>query len=236
MQITCGRPREVLTERAISLSEVYMNEKYKYGELYRKYNMDGDIKCGTGMLRVHDIFNPIPEFMKQADVIFSDPPSSRANINSFYSKAEIDKRYDDFTDFHNRFFQVIDEIAPKVLFLEVFKANKDKFIAECEKRFMHIKVYNSMYYSNSKNKCWIIQASNEPLKELDIEGVDEEKVIEKICTNTEYNCIGDPCMGKGLVAFYANRAGKKFVGTELNKYRLAVCVERVTTNTRGKIN
>lgn len=213
-----------------------INEKFKYGNLCDKYNMDGDIHVGTGTLRVHDIFNTLPEFMKTADTLFSDPPCSKANINSFYSKAELAAEQESYEPFTKRFWEVVDEISPRYLFLEVFKSNKARFLAEAESRYKNVKVYNSMYYRNPKNKCWIIQASNEPLQEIPIEGLDEEAVIENICTLSDYNCIGDVCMGKGLVAFYANRAGKKFVGTELNKYRLAVCLERVTTNSRGKIN
>ena len=213
-----------------------MNEMYKYGHLCDKYDMSGDIRVGTGILRVHDIFNPLPEFMKQADVVFCDPPCSKANINSFYAKAELDERKDDYVGFHARFWQVIDEISPKILFVEVFKSNKDKFIAEVEKRYANVILHESMYYNKPSNRCWIIQASNEPLVDIGIDGIDEEKVIERICDSVDFKCIGDPCMGKGLVAFYANRAGKKFVGTELNKYRLAVCLERVTTGQRGKIN
>lgn len=215
-----------------------MDEKFKYGNLCDKYNMDGDIKVGTGILRVHDIFNPLPEFMTQADVLFSDPPCSKANINSFYSKAEKEERYDSYEPFYNRFFEVVDEIKPRVLFIEVFKSNRDKFLEQVQKRYSNVRVFDSMYYNKPSNKCWIIQASNEPLQKLSFWDslIDEEKVIAEICSNSEYSCIGDPCMGKGLVAFYANRAGKPFVGTELNKYRLAVAVERVSTNSRGRIN
>ena len=37
-------------------------------------------------------------------------------------------------------------------------------------------------------------------------------------------------MGQGLVGWYANQAGKRFVGTELNPKRLAVLVESIETN------
>ena len=213
-----------------------MNEMFKYGNLCDKYDMDGDIHVGTGILRVHDIFNKTPDFMKGADLIFSDPPCSKANINSFYSKAEKEQRHDSYEPFHKRFWEVIDEIAPKTVFLEVFKSNKASFVAECQKRYRNINIFDSMYYNNPKNKCWIIQASNDKLQDIDIQGIDEEKAIEKICRESEYSCIGDPCMGKGLIAFYASKNGRKFVGTELNKYRLAVACERVTTGSRGKIN
>lgn len=41
-----------------------MNEKYKYGNLCEKYKMDGDIHIGNGILKVHDIFDKTPDFMK----------------------------------------------------------------------------------------------------------------------------------------------------------------------------
>lgn len=209
---------------------------YKYGDLYKKYDMDGDIHIGTGIVKVHDIFNPLPDFMKQADVIFSDPPCSKANLNSFYTKADLKAENESYQPFNLRFWGVIDTINPKTIFLEVFKANKEEFLREASERYSNINVYLSMYYNKPSNHCWIIVASNDDLPEYPFEGMDEEKVIEYICKNVEYSCIGDPCMGKGLVAYYSNKYGKKFVGTELNKYRLAVCCERVTTNTRGKIN
>lgn len=46
-----------------------MNKKWEYGEFYKKYNMEGEISVGTGTVKVHDIFNPLPDFMKKATVI-----------------------------------------------------------------------------------------------------------------------------------------------------------------------
>ena len=213
-----------------------MNERYKYGNLCDKYDMTGDITFRHGTLRVHDIFGKTPAFMLEADVLFSDPPCSLGNINSFYAKADKEERQDDYAKFLRRFWEVVDEISPRVVYLEVFKSNKAKFLAECEKRFRNIRVFNSMYYRKPSNHCWIIQASNEELPDINLEGIDEEDAIEKICTETAFECIADPCMGKGLVAFYASRAGKRFAGTELSKYRLAVACERLTTGMRGTIN
>ena len=210
--------------------------KWNYHDLYKKYDMRGEIRVGRGVVKVHDIFDKTPEFMKSADVVFSDPPCSFGNLRSFYTKAEIEERANQYLAFQKRFFEVIDEIKPRLVFLEVFKANKDAFEAELGIRYKNIAVYDSMYYKNPKNKCWIIVASNDPLPEINLSGIDEELVIEKICNEIEFNCIADPCIGKGLVAFYASKAGKAFVGTELNEKRLAVCVERVTTGERGRIN
>lgn len=199
---------------------------WDYKEFYKKYNMTGVIEIGTGKIKVHDIYNELPSFMYEADTIFSDPPCSLGNINSFYTKADLEKR-SEYESFVNRFFKCIALIKPKIVFIEVFKANEDRFIAELQKLFKNLKIYNSTYYHKSDCKCKILVASNDDIIDYPFENVDEQDVIKYICQNTEYNCIGDLCMGKGLVGFYANQVGKKFVGTELNKKRLAVLIERI---------
>ena len=57
--------------------------------------------------------------------------------------------------------------------------------------------------------------------------MDEENIIEWICENEEFECIGDLCMGKGLVGINAHKNGKRFVGTELNHKRLSVLLEKI---------
>lgn len=209
---------------------VILMSKWEYGGVYKKYNMDGEIKVGNGILKVHNIFEPLPEFMKQADVIFCDPPCSKVNINSFYTKADRTDYQEDYTPFAERFFECIDEIKPKQLFVEVFKSNYDYFLNEMKKRYKHIYVCNSKYYNNNKNKCWIFHGTND-VADMELlkvcEFMDEEKIIEWICANVQFECIGDLCMGRGLVGWNAYRNGKKFVGTELNKKRLAVLVDKI---------
>lgn len=205
-----------------------------YHDIYKKYDMAGKIHIGTGIVKVHDIFDPIPAFMKQADVIFSDPPCNDINLSTFYNKAELEKRTDDFADFRNRLFEVIEEINPKYLFLEVFKSNKEAFLGYCKEHYKNVKICNSWYYSNPDNKCYIIVASNEELPNIDLDNIDEAKAIRKICKELEFECIADPCMGKGLVGYWANKHGKKFVGTELNYKRLACLIDRINNGKLGK--
>lgn len=202
---------------------------WEYGELYKKFDMSGIIEVGGGKLKVHDIFEPLPEFMKEADCIFCDPPCSLGNINSFYTKADRVDWQMSFMPFAERLFECIDEINPKILFLEIFKSNYDLFLAEVKSRYKYVKILNSTYYHNQKNKCWVFAASNEPLPKIveTFEGLDEENIVEKICQNIPFNCIGDLCMGMGVVGWNAFKNGKKFVGTELNKKRLAVLVDKI---------
>jgi hypothetical protein len=205
---------------------------WNYKDFYKKYDMTGEIKIGTGIIKVHDIFNSLPNFMKQADFIFSDPPCSLGNINTFYTKADIEEKQSDYEKFKNRFFECIDEINPKTIAIEVFASNKKSFLKEIEERFKYVTIYNSTYYHKKDKKCWIIVGSNTKYVDFKIEGIDEEDAIDWICKNADYNCIGDLCMGRGLVGFGANEYGRKFVGTELNKKRLAVLIERINKGSK----
>lgn len=199
--------------------------KWDYKGIYKKYNMDGIINLpNRSKIKVCDLILEMPNFMKEAEIIFCDPPCNQGNLTTFYTKAD-QQNLNSFNDFYNSLFKRIDEIKPIILFLEVFKSNINLFLKECEKRYTYISIYNSMYYNNKKNKCWIIQASNEKNYYPELENIDEEKIIEWICKNINFNCIGDLCMGKGLVGKYAFLYNKKFVGTELNKKRLAILVD-----------
>ena len=200
--------------------------KWEYGEIYKKYDMKGEISIGTGIVKVHNIFDKLPDFMKKADVIFCDPPCSLTNINTFYTKADRNDYQTSFEPFKIRFFECIDEIKPKQLFVEVFKSNKNDFLIECQKRYKFVKVYDSKYYNNNKNKCWIIHCADFEV-DYPINGIDEAKIIAWICKNIDFNCIGDLCMGRGLVGYNAFINNKHFVGTELNKKRLAVLIDNI---------
>lgn len=208
-----------------------MSGKWEYKGFYHNYNMEGLIEIGTGIVQVHDIFNPLPEFMKQATVFFSDPPCSEGNLKSFYTKADKVKE-NGFSKFSQRLFSVLQEISPKEVFLEVFANNKDIFTEKLKSLYQDMFIYESFYYHNPKNKCWILHANNDGENMPMLNGKDEQDCIEIICANLkDEDIICDPCMGQGLVGFYANKYGKKFVGTELNKKRLAVLIERINRNT-----
>lgn len=202
--------------------------KWEYGGVYKNYDMTGTIEIGGGKLKVHNIFDPLPEFMLDADVIFCDPPCSKANINSFYTKAGRSDYQESYQPFAERFFSCIDQIQPKALYVEVFKSNLHYFGEECWKRYANVICYSTTYYHNQKNRCYIMAcAQDDAALHLPFEGMDEEDVIAWICRNVDYRCIGDLCMGRGLVGWHAYQAGRPFVGTELNPKRLAVLVDRI---------
>ena len=210
-------------------------KKWEYSGYYKGYDMALDeIAAGTGIVKVHDIFNPLPAFMKKATVLFSDPPCGQGNIKSFYTKADIGA-VPVFDSFRERFFQCMDEIAPHTVFIEVFKQNKSYFFDQIAARFADVQIVDSTYYHSRKHVCWIVCATNAPSQFFSnvcasISGIDEQDAISKICQLLpQDDTIGDLCMGQGFVGFYANHFGKRFVGTELNKKRLGVLLHRIET-------
>lgn len=202
-----------------------MMGKWEYGGAYLRHDMAGEIRAGGGIVKVHDIFDSTPEFMKEADCVFVDPPCSLGNLRSFYTKAEERMRTAEYGRFADRLFEVIDEIGPKRLFVEAFASNREDFEKRIRERFPCVRLYDSSYYHRPANRCWIIQGTAEP-EDWRL-SVDEEDAIAKICRWVPFDCIADPCMGRGLVGLHAFRNGRRFVGTELNPKRLAVLLDRI---------
>lgn len=203
------------------------NIKWEYGGVYKTLEMDGVIEMpNNSKLQVCDLTQSLPSFMLEADTLFIDPPCSTGNLRSFHTKADRALAYS-FSDFEEKLFENIRHIAPKYLFLEVFKSNKVAFEARCRELYDSVEIYESMYYNKPQNKCWILHCTNESDNRYypELQGIDEEKVIIWLCKNHKYDCIGDLCMGRGLVGRNAFLNGKRFVGTELNEKRLAILVD-----------
>lgn len=191
---------------------------------------DGIVRFEDGsMVKVHNIFEPLPAFMREADLIFVDPPWNLGNLNSFYTKADRTDYQTDFAVFYHRLFECIAEIGPKTCYIEVGKEHLGEFLLETKKLFRYVTFFNSTYYHRKTNLCYVIRGSSSRAKPQ-LDGMDEEDIIAWICEHENFSCIGDLCMGKGLVGLYAHENGKRFVGTELNHKRLAVLVEKLHEN------
>ena len=94
------------------------------------------------------------------------------------------------------------------------------------KLYKYVTFYNSTYYRDNNRLCYVIRGSNNA-KKPSLDGMDEEDIIKWVCKNEDYSCIGDLCMGQGLVGVNAYKNGKRFVGTEANHKRLSVLVEKL---------
>jgi hypothetical protein len=207
-----------------------MTSKWSYGNAYIRHPIGGGqvaVFDDGSMVKVHNIFDPLPAFMREADLIFVDPPWNLGNLNTFYTKAGRDDKQDSFERFYKRLFECIAEITPKTCYVEVGKEYLSEFIQEMKRLYPAVTFYNSTYYHGKDKLCYIIRGTAKRAK-LPLDYMDEEDIIAWICVNENYTCIGDLCMGRGLVGVNAFKAGKQFVGTELNHKRLAVMLERLS--------
>lgn len=207
---------------------------WDYGGAYKALNMEGIIHLpNNSKVQVCDWTVELPEFMQEADTLFVDPPWNMGNVNTFYHKADKPHLTNfNFELFSLRLFNRIDAIDPQFLFIEMGKEFLAWYISECQKRYKYVTFYNSTYYRKRENKCYVIHATNQykQRRYKELEDLDEEAIIQWLCTHHPYQCIGDLCMGTGLVGKHAYLAGKSFVGTELNPKRLAVLVDLIQTN------
>ncbi len=204
--------------------------KWNYGDAYKRYPIgEGEVvELDNGStLKVHNIFDALPGFMLKADLVFVDPPWNLGNLNTFYTKAERDDYQGNFETFYMQLFRCIAEISPKTCYIEIGKEYLPDFIIEMRKLYQYVTFYNSSYYHKKENICYVIRGSGKR-KVLPLDYMDEEDVIKWVCAHEDYECIGDLCMGRGLVGLWAHTNGKRFVGTELNHKRLSVLLESLT--------
>lgn len=203
--------------------------KWDYGGAYLRHPIASGqtIEFVNGSkIKAHDIFEPLPDFMAEADLLFTDPPWNLGNLNTFYTKAGRTDYQDNFTAFYKRVFACISEISPRVCYIEVGKEYLAEFIIEMKRLYKAVTFYNSSYYHRRDSICYVIRGGPKRIK-LTLDYMDEEDIIAWVCKNEDYTCIGDLCMGRGLVGQNAYINGKRFVGTELNPKRLSVLIERI---------
>ncbi len=204
--------------------------RWRYGDAWERFPMRaGEVwrASSMGTVAVHNLFDaPLPGFMRTADTLFIDPPWTLGNLNSFYTKAGRADYQADYEVFARRLFACIAEIAPQVCYLEIGAQ-----YATQAKIHLHDAGYGCVecwpvtYYR--KHPCWLLRGGHTAHTGRDFTGMDEERCIEVIAREEAYDVLGDLCMGRGLVGWYAYRAGRPFVGTELNPRRLACLLDRV---------
>lgn len=202
--------------------------KWMYGDAWETYPVEPGQVWGLpdgSRISVHNIFEPLPAFMAKADLLFVDPPWNLGNVNSFYTKAGRTDYLSDFSDFERVVFRRVQDIAPRTCYLEVGFQAVDRWERELATLFPHVQRWNVVYYR--KNPCHILRGSHAGPLDYDYTGMDESKVIFKAGEIEQYAVMGDFCMGQGLVGLSAYAAGKPFVGTELNKRRLAVLLQKL---------
>lgn len=195
--------------------------EWKYGDAWERFPIqEGEIwgVPGRGAVAVHNLFAPLPEWVKP-DLLFADPPWNLGNVNSFYTKAGRTDYLDSFGQFTDAFFRRLAEIDPKTVYIEIGNQNVNDYHDRLRKLYPFTQRWQVVYYR--KHPTWIIRGSKQSEIIFDFTGMDEADCINTVAQIETYNTMGDICMGRGLVGLASYKAGKPFVGTELNKRRLA---------------
>lgn len=204
--------------------------KWLYGNAWEKFPIEeGEswgIPANGSRVAVHDIFNPLPQFMMDADLIFSDPPWNLGNVNSFYTKAERDDYPSSFSIFEDVLFERLRQINPRTLYLEVGFQAVERWQKMLDGMYPCVQRWQTTYYR--KHRCYVLRGGHASIA-YDFDGIDEAKVIEIVGKIEDYQTMGDLCMGTGLVGLSAFAAGRRFVGTELNKRRLAMLLDKLAS-------
>ena len=93
-----------------------MPPSWNYGDAWEQFPIEqGEvwgIPANGSKVSVHNLFDPLPEFMKSADMLFVDPPWNQGNVNTFYTKAGRTDYIKDFSDFERALFQFLQDRNP----------------------------------------------------------------------------------------------------------------------------
>jgi len=210
--------------------------KWKYGDSWEKYPIQkGEVwleEKTQSKLQVIDIFDELPQFMLDADFLYIDPPWTTGNINSFYTKAGIQKTHA-FEDFADILFHRIQEISPNICFIEIGKQNLKLFLEKLHNIFQYVQYWEITYYK--KHPSFLTRGSKISFTTQNYTGMDDMKTPNVAIASEDCTCVGDLCCGRGLIPQSAFRLKKRFVSTELNKRRMACTIEKII-KLGGKFN
>lgn len=188
---------------------------------------------------VGDLFDPLPDFVCRADCLFVDVPYNQALLTNFINRpgARLSPRNTRcFPDFLVRLGEAVAEIAPAHAFIEVGKEALADVVHLLRPRYRYVTFYNATYYRRPENKCYVVHGTDDYARRryAELEDRDEAEIVAWLCANHPFRCIGDLCMGEGLVGRHAYLNGRPFVGIEINPERLGKLVAFVEEREAAK--
>jgi hypothetical protein len=207
---------------------VALGKIFLYGDSWERYPITEGAEWtdpGTGsVVAVSDIRNPLPKFMVGAEMVYSDPPWDLNNINAFLTKAGRADYVDRFPSFLDVFFNRLREIHPKVCYLEMGVKNAALVREHLKQDFASVQEWPILYYR--KHPCFLFRGGPTPV-EMDFSGLDDSETPFTAIISECPVSVADLCTGRGLTAVAAFKANVRFFGTEINRRRLAVALDRV---------
>ncbi|MHA1395273.1 MAG: hypothetical protein ACTSRZ_17350 [Promethearchaeota archaeon] len=202
--------------------------EWRYGNSWEKYPIEigqlwHEIKTNS-YISIGDIRNDLPSFLRNADMIYCDPPWSKGNANSFITKANLNSYIENFDEFYMEFFKKIKEINCSICYLEIGKQNVKIFYDELSKIYSCINCWRITYYK--KNPCFLLRGGHSQCY-YNYSEMDEKYIPEMAIKIENPRGVIDMCVGQGLTAVAAFKRGIPFYGMDINKRRLAVLIEKI---------
>lgn len=201
--------------------------RWDYGDSWEAFPIvEGEVwgHRGSGsMVSVCDLRDGLPGYMSQADMVYCDPPWSKGNANAFVTKAGKDRYVADFGVFASQLFAGIVAIAPTVCYLEIGKQHLADFARRLSGLFPATRFWPITYYR--KHPCFLLRGGPGPVG-ADFAGMDDEDTPLAAIQAERATGVADMCMGRGTTMLAVHAYGGAFYGTELNRRRLAVAIDR----------
>lgn len=201
--------------------------QWRYGDSWEKYPIrDGETwaNAATGSaVTVHDIRDPLPPHMRGCDLLYSDPPWNQGNVNSFVTKAGQSRYVRSFGEFLDALAAAIDQIGPRICYLEAGVKHANDVALMLSERWPCIERWSIRYYR--KQPCVLLRGGH-AASPADYTGLDDEETPLAAIQAEAPASVADLCTGRGLTLLAAHQCGLPFHGTELNRRRLAVAIER----------
>ena len=212
--------------------EADMVEKWKYGDSWEKFSINEfEIwSAGENKMLCADIAKVTEEDMsvllydQKVDMVYVDPPWNQSNISSFRTKAGIKERQD-FETFINILLLKIFRHCRLVGYIETGKQNISMLMDKLKTYTNEILEYDVTYYGNKPSKIIRFKIGRALLKDVNLNGFDDEDTPYVAMRNEMPTSVIDFCMGRGLTARTAFSLGIQCFGIELNKRRLANVLE-----------
>ncbi len=200
--------------------------KFLYGDSWEKFpikaNEVWNEQRGSKVM-VADLFDGIPSFMHNTDMVYSDTPWTTGNLKTFYTKAEKPCAHT-FLEFAEMVFQHIDTIHPKVCYLEIGRENMGVYERKLRDLFPIVQSWDILYYR--KHPMKLLRGGPE-IQQFDFTGMDDEKTPGAAMLHETILSVVDFCLGRGGTLVAAYKLGKICYGSELNPRRLAVGIEKI---------
>ena len=211
---------------------------WKYGTAGDKWPVRvGDIwTAGPNPLACLDLETPMADafygnLREPLALVYSDPPWDTGNAKSFRTKAGLPHDGVTVTRLWHRIMSlVVSRLAPSGdLYLEIGTRHRDdaaRWMADAGRPMSD--QWPIVYYD--KHPCWLLRSASIPrMEQTTPAGLDDELTPEwAVAASTQPgDLVCDPCSGRGLTVCAAQRAGRRFVGTELHPRRMAIALDRL---------